>query len=120
MIDKQGPKSCIKLMPADQLSDQQQTLAGMRGILGAQTRLIDLCLHRLKKIPSSQMVSYLMNSVGTVFLAFSIMAGRSMNPLIIPNVSTSAGFFPILFWGGLLLLMCPPIVPAFCRKETAS
>lgn len=50
MIDKQAPKSCIKLMPAGQLSDLKQTLAGMRRILGAQTRLIDLCLHRLKEI----------------------------------------------------------------------
>ncbi len=37
-------------MPADQLTDLQQTLSGLRDILGSQTRLIDLCLHRLKEM----------------------------------------------------------------------
>ncbi len=37
-------------MSTDPLSELQQTLAGARSILAAQTRLIDLCLHRLKEI----------------------------------------------------------------------
>lgn len=39
----------VGLMHAEPLTVLQQTLAGMRDILGSQTRLFDLCLHRLKK-----------------------------------------------------------------------
>ena len=37
-------------MTGDRLPELQQTLAGMRGILIAQTRLIDLCLDELKEM----------------------------------------------------------------------